>query len=77
MKKDLCDKINSLSSKDVRNYYIRLHSILNDSYSSFLYGGMNKEEYSSLPKEKVELAEEKLFKEMFEDNKDNEEKEYN
>lgn len=66
MKEELCNKLNSLPSKDRVFYNKRLISILSDHYNSFLYGGISDKEYANPPKEKEELVEETLFAEMFE-----------
>jgi hypothetical protein len=65
MKEELALKINSLSLNNQRSFYERLYNVLDDRLSCILYG-LTKSDYVSLPKEKVERVEEKLYNEMFE-----------
>lgn len=41
--------------------------VLNDKYSCFVYGGVNRKEYANPPKEKIEKIKLNLYQEMFED----------
>jgi hypothetical protein len=71
MKKELCDKIDSLSGPDTIKYYRRLNNVLNDRYSSFLYGGMDNKDYANFSvdksaHDKLEIIEQKVYEEMFE-----------
>jgi hypothetical protein len=66
MEEELCNKLNSLPSKDRISYSRKLTEVLNDSYSSFIYGGISNKEYTILPKEKVEIVEKRLYEEMVE-----------
>lgn len=65
MNSNLCSKIVTLSPQNQNCFYKSLYDILNDRYSSLMYG-MKSKDYNILPKEKVESVEEKLYKEMFE-----------
>jgi len=65
MDSNLCGKISALSPQDQNCFYKRLCDILNDRYSSLMYG-MTSKDFNILPKKKVESVEEKLYKEMFE-----------
>jgi hypothetical protein len=67
MKSCLCEKLNFLSSEKRSCFFNRLYNILNDRYNSFVYGGISTKEYANPPKEKIEIAEEKLYDEMFGD----------
>ncbi|MFH1503268.1 MAG: hypothetical protein ABIE36_01270 [Candidatus Diapherotrites archaeon] len=66
MKEGLKEKIKLLSLSDVNDYYDRLYNILNDRYSFSVYGGINKKDYATLPKNSVEWVEQILYWEMFE-----------
>jgi len=55
-------------SREERNYFNkRLMDVLNDKYSCFVYGGVNRKEYANPPKEKIEKIKLNLYQEMFED----------
>ncbi len=64
---NLSSKLCSLSREE-RNYFNkRLMDVLNDKYSCFVYGGVNRKEYANPPKEKIEKIKLNLYQEMFED----------
>jgi hypothetical protein len=65
MNNNLSDKLNSLSPKERYCFFKRLNNVLNDRYSCFVYGGTNNNEYSSMPKEKIEEIKNNLYEEMF------------
>ena len=65
MDKKLSERLNSLPLKERRRFYRRLMDVLNDRYSSFVYGGISKKEYATLPKEKVERVENIIYQELF------------
>jgi hypothetical protein len=63
---NVSSKICSLS-KEKRCYFNkRLMEVLNDKYSCFVYGGINRKEYASLSQDKIEKVKINLYKEMFE-----------
>lgn len=63
---NLSSKLCSLS-KEERNYFNkRFMDVLNDKYSCFVYGGVNRKEYANPPKEKIEKIKLNLYQEMFE-----------
>ena len=64
MDDDLCIKLNELP-KEKRSFFLnRLYEILNDRVYSFMYG-IKGEDYNTLPKEKIEILEKRLYEEMF------------
>ena len=64
MKKELSDKISKLSIRNQNCFYCRLYDILNNRQESFTYG-LSGKDYTTLPQEKVEKIEEKVYEEMF------------
>lgn len=65
MDKKLSERLNSLPLKERRRFYKRLMDVLNDRYSSFVYGGISRKEYSTLPSDKVERVEKIIYQELF------------
>lgn len=65
MSEDLSNKINSLSEEDRNLLHENLYSILNDSLSSLIYGGITKKEYANPPADKIKKIKERLYLEMF------------
>ncbi len=66
MDNSLLARLGSLSYKERYLFYKRLNDILNDRYSCFVYGGMNNDEYATMPKNKLERLEVNLYNHMFE-----------
>jgi hypothetical protein len=64
LEENLSDKINSLSEKNMMLFYERLYDILEDRFSSLIYGGITKKEYSNPPRDKIEKIKEKLYLEI-------------
>lgn len=62
-------KIDALSNSEKSRFYSELSEILNDKDSASSYGIIGKD-YETLPVEKVNLVMEKLYRKMFESNKE-------
>lgn len=61
---ELSDKIISLQENQQKVFYERLLDVLEDRYSSLIYGGITSKEFPNPPKEKVEKIKEKLYLEI-------------
>jgi hypothetical protein len=66
---DLDGKIKTLSQEDRYKFSFELDQILNDRGSASHYGIVGRD-YECLPPEKVKEAKEKLYREMFENKKE-------
>lgn len=58
---ELSDKISSLQKEQQKVIYTRLIDILEDRFSSLLYGGITSKEFPDPPAEKVEKIKERLY----------------
>ncbi len=65
MEDELYINIAKLPLEDRRDFNKRLVNILNDRYSSFIYGGVEGKEYADPPEQKKYRIKENLYNEMF------------
>lgn len=61
---ELSNKISSLQEDQQNVLYTRLRDILEDRYTSLIYGGITSKEFPNPPAEKVEIIKEILYSEI-------------
>jgi hypothetical protein len=58
---ELSNKISSLQENQQKVFYARLLDVLEDRYTSLIYGGITSKEFPNPPAEKVEIIKEILY----------------
>lgn len=61
---ELSNKINSLQEDQQKAFYDRLLDVLEDRYTSLIYGGITSKEFPDPPTEKVETIKGVLYLEI-------------
>jgi len=61
---ELSNKISSLQENQQKVFYARLLDVLEDRYTSLIYGGITSKEFPNPPAEKVEIIKEILYSEI-------------